>query len=124
VLSRTLAVAAVLSAALALPSVAQAPLSSRFPTPQDRSTRLQALEREATLQPGRRAAREEDEAAKRQREFTARMAEFANCWNKLILGAQKGTWNAKAAAKTRKAFERLVHSQGWIEEGKDSPAER
>ena len=81
----------------------------------------------------RRAAREaahpneaaKIEAEKRQREFNVLMADFAKSWNKLIQVAGRGGWNAKDARKTRQAFERLAHSEGWIEEANASaPKER
>jgi hypothetical protein len=53
------------------------------------------------------------------REFTERLAEFATAWNQLMRIVDKGAWNLKQARKTRKAFERLVHSQGWVEKSKD-----
>jgi hypothetical protein len=53
------------------------------------------------------------------REFTERLAEFATAWNSLMQVAVKGAWNVKQARKTRRAFERLVHSQGWVEKSKD-----
>ncbi len=83
---------------------------------QNRSRWLQAVEQNAAL-----AASRQDKAAKaavekRQREFTVLLADFAGSWNKLMKLADRGGWNAKEAKKTRQAFERLVRSEGWIEE--------
>jgi hypothetical protein len=51
----------------------------------------------------------------RHREFSQRVVEFAGAWNDLIASGSKGVWNAKQARAARKAFERLVHTDGWIE---------
>jgi hypothetical protein len=57
---------------------------------------------------------------KREREFSQRMAEFASNWNALVKQTGQGTWNAKQAEKTRKAFEKLIHSEGWLENKKEA----
>ena len=108
-----------LAAGLALPAAAQAP---GFLSPEVRSRQLQVIERTAAYE-----AAHPDEAAKalaekRQRDFTILMADFANSWNRLVQVAGRGGWNAKEARKTREAFERLAHSEGWIEESKAAGA--
>ncbi len=64
---------------------------------------------------GRRANRNDAAAEKKKREFTLLMGDFVKSWNKLIQLAEKGAWDAKVAKKTRKAFEKLIKSEGWIE---------
>jgi hypothetical protein len=53
------------------------------------------------------------------REFREHVAEFANAWNALMQDGEKGLWNPKHAHQTRKAFERLIHSKGWVEISKN-----
>ncbi len=93
----------------------------------DPVARARALEtvQQATLDDAARKKKLDAASAEcAQRELNDRLADFANAWNKLITLAQKGVWNAKQAAKTRKAFDKLVHSAGWIEHGNQSLAER
>jgi len=110
--------ALILAAGLALPAPAQAP--GGFVSPEDKSRELQAIEQRATHDTVQEAAKAE--AEKRQREFTARVIDFTNSWNKLIQVAGRGGWNAKEARKTREAFERLVRCQAWIEDPNASSA--
>jgi hypothetical protein len=114
------AAALVLAAAFAMPIAAQSP-ASRISGTEGRSQALRALEQESVHKV---SSQESVTAANRQQELTIRLADFANSWNKLIQNAQKGVWNAKEAKKTRKAFERLIHSEGWIEDMKDKEADR
>ncbi|HXN45778.1 MAG TPA: hypothetical protein VN893_04005 [Bryobacteraceae bacterium] len=110
--------ALILAAGLALPAVAQAP--GGFVSAEDKSRDLQAIQQRAAHDTAQEAAK--TEAAKRQREFTARVVDFTNSWNKLIQVAGRGGWNTKEARKTREAFERLVHCQAWIEDPNASSA--
>ncbi len=57
-------------------------------------------------------------AEKRKSEFSGRLTEFTNSWNSLMESKSHGKWNPKRAKAARKAFERLVRSQGWFEESK------
>ncbi len=96
-----------------LPAAAQKPVSGP-PVPDAVTKPLHDYEQSLS----RTAPPKKDEATaeRRQRELTSRLADFANSWNKLVQLAEKGVWNAKQAAKTRKAFERLVQAEGWIED--------
>ncbi len=106
---------ALLAGAVIFPAAAQRPGAPDAQTIVDRSRALHVLEQEAQRPPRKK----DDTAAQwRQRELSGRLAAFAESWNKLIKGAENGVWNAKQAKKTREAFEHLVKSQGWIEEGK------
>jgi hypothetical protein len=107
--------ALILAAGLAMPAVAQAP---GFLNPETRSRALQGIEHTAAWDAAHPNEAARALAEKRQREFTILMADFANSWNKLVQVAGRGGWNAKEARKTREAFERLAHSEGWIEESK------
>ncbi len=55
-------------------------------------------------------------AEKRRLEFAERVAAFANAWNTLMENGAKGVWNPKQAKAARKAFDRLVKSDGWFED--------
>jgi hypothetical protein len=110
--------ALILAAGLALPAPAQAP--GGFASPEDKSRDLQAIQQRAAHDTVQEAAKADRE--KRQREFTARVVDFTNSWNKLIQVAGRGGWNAKEARKTREAFERLVRCQSWIEDANASSA--
>ena len=81
----------------------------------DRSTALHDLDHLADR--GRKADLAKLEKA--QREFVERLAGFANAWNALMQVHEKGAWNAKQAREAHKAFERLVRSQGWVENTND-----
>ncbi len=100
-----------ISAALIL----AAGLISGADAPVDQSRSLSMLERNATEAPERARASAKADSQKRQRDFNARLFDFANAWNRLVKTSDKGGWNAKEAKKTREAFERLVRSEGWIE---------
>ena len=108
------AAALILAAGLALPAPAQAP--GGFASPEAKSREIQAIEQRAVRDTAHEAAKADVE--KRQREFNALLVDFTNSWNKLIKLSGRGGWNAKEARKTREAFERLAHSDGWIEESK------
>ncbi len=60
----------------------------------------------------------------RQDEFSSRIRVFAQSWNRLMRGAEKGVWKIEDAIKARKAFERLVRSEGWVETDRQAPSER
>ena len=107
--------ALILAAGLTLPAAAQAP---GFLSPEVHSRQLQAIERTAAYDAAHPDEAARADAEKRQREFSILMADFAHSWNKLVQVAGRGGWNAKDARKTREAFERLAHSEGWIEESK------
>ncbi len=110
--------ALILAAVLVLPATAQAP--GGFASPEDKSRDLQAIQQRAVRDTAQEAAKAE--AEKRQREFTTRVVDFTNSWNKLIKLSGRGEWNAKEARKTREAFERLVRCQSWIEDANASSA--
>jgi hypothetical protein len=63
-------------------------------------------------------ARDRSASEKREREFIARLAEFAKAWNELIKLSEKGVWNPKQAKAAHQAFDRLVSSQAWFEGSK------
>ena len=107
------ATVSLLSVCLVMPLAGQAPVSRVPPNPDARARALYSLERSA-----RESARKKEaaDARRRQYELRNRLAEFANSWNKLMQLAEKGVWNARTAHETRKAFERLTRTEGWIEE--------
>ncbi len=109
---RQVSIALILAAGLTLPAVAQAPVVTN---PEARSRALQAVEQGSSGEAVRRDKAARAVAENRQREFAARLSDFADSWNRLIQQANKGGWSAKEARKTREAFERLVRSEGWIE---------
>ncbi len=86
------------------------------PDPAARSRALEALEHSAAAAGAKDMDNETRAAKNNQRELDGRLAEFANSWNKLMTLAEKGIWNARQAKKTRQAFERLIRSQGWVED--------
>lgn len=96
----------------ALPIAAQSP--ARLATTESRSAALSDLDNV----PQREKARDRSTTEKREREFVARLAEFAKAWNDLIKLSEKGIWNPKQAKAAHQAFDRLVSSQAWIEGSK------
>jgi uncharacterized protein (DUF2342 family) len=95
-----------------LPIAAQSP--ARLANTESRSAALSDLENV----PEREKVRDRSASEKREREFVARLAEFAKAWNELIKLSEKGVWNPKQAKAAHQAFDRLVSSQGWIEGSK------
>lgn len=65
--------------------------------------------------PERSQKAEHAKTAKAEREFLERLADFAKAWNALMKVREDGVWSAKQARRAHKAFERLVRSQGWVE---------
>jgi hypothetical protein len=118
------AVTLLLIALLAVPLAAQAPGPGISPDPAARSQALRSLEQASLGDNARKDKAAAASAERAQHELTQHLADFANAWNKLITLAEKGVWNAKQAAKTRKAFDKLVHSEGWIEETKNIGADQ
>jgi hypothetical protein len=57
-------------------------------------------------------------AEKRRLEFAERVVKFTDSYNALMENGRKGVWNPKQAKAARKAFERLVHSEAWLETSK------
>jgi hypothetical protein len=58
-------------------------------------------------------------AQEADRDFVDRVAKFATAWTALMELRNTGVWNIKQARRTRKAFERLVHSRAWVEGSKE-----
>jgi hypothetical protein len=107
--------AMLLPAMVVVSSAAQLPTRDVPPSPDsNRSAALHALEQVAER--GKKADRAKVEKA--NLEFNERMTEFASAWNALIKVCEKGVWSAKQARQAHKAFERLVRSQGWVENTK------
>ena len=104
----------ILALGLTLPAASQAPGTSPY-TPEQRSQALRMMEQRAFWESGRHASAGSAAAERRQSEFNSRLIEFTTEWNHLIQSSEHGEWNAKAARKTREAFERLARSEGWIE---------
>jgi hypothetical protein len=99
---------------LSAPLFAQSPGSSRAYS--DDITPLHAIvevERNASRP---QVDRKAQAAQKRQLEFAQRVVEFTDTWNSLIQKCGKGTWSPKQAKAVRKAFERLLRTEGWMEE--------
>ncbi len=48
-------------------------------------------------------------------EFVERIEAFKAAWRALLNSSTNGLWNPKQAKAVRKAFERLVQSQAWVE---------
>lgn len=111
--------AALLAVIFCLPLRAQAPAPITPPNSIEvRSQALRALERDVAHNAVRKGAAVDES---RQRELLKRLTDFAESWNKLMTNAGKGVWNAKEARKTREAFERLIRSGAWVEDGKPEP---
>ena len=100
---------------LAMPAAGQKPVTGMPPSPDAVTKPLHDYEQAVSRTAPPKHDGSED---RRQRELTSRLADFAISWNKLIQLAEKGVWNAKQAEKTRKAFDRLVRAEGWIEDNK------
>jgi len=66
----------------------------------------------------RSAERKRLNAEKRKLEFAERVVKFTDSYNALMEDGKRGVWNPKRAKAARKAFERLVHSEAWLETSK------
>ena len=120
-LLRQPALALVLATGLTHPVVAQSPSTTGAANIMMRSRWLQEVEQRATHEALHKGSnRDKEIAQERTQFFNARLADFTKSWNKLMKLADNGVWNAKEAKKTRQAFERLVKTEGWIEESKGS----
>jgi hypothetical protein len=116
--ARRSAATLLLGALCCLPAGAQTPVRDVPKNPDNQSS---AALRDLENVPRRQEARDRAAEEKREREFMERMTEFATAWNALMKVCEKGVWNAKQAQQAHKAFERLVHSEGWVEkEGRDA----
>lgn len=105
-----------LAALCALPLGAQSPVRDSPKNPDNpRSAVLRDLDHVSEREQARERAADE----KRQREFMERLTEFATAWNALMKVCEKGVWSSKEARHAHKAFERLVRSQGWVENTKE-----
>ncbi len=102
----------------ALPLGAQSPVRDHPANTDNRGAALDDLDKV----PERGKARDRTASEKREREFVARLAEFAKAWNELIKLSEKGVWNPKQAKLAHRAFERLISSQDWIETAKKEAA--
>lgn len=109
---------ALLSVCVSVPLAAQSPMrpnpSAGFDNDRARANLMLEMERlhRQPVDPGRLAA------AKRQREFEACVVEFTKAWNALMVKGAQGVWSPKQAKAVRKAFTRLVQSEGWMEDAK------
>ena len=104
-----------------LAAICAAPLGAQLPargSPANPDNPRTAALRDLDHVSERQKARERAADEKRQREFMERLTEFATAWNALMKVCEKGVWSAKEARHAHKAFERLVRSEGWVENSK------
>ncbi len=102
---------------------AQQPIT-RTPSPltADQQARAREYARVINGSGSRRGATPKDRASEAlQRKLFKRMTEFTSAWNALVAASAKGIWDLKQAEAVHKAFDRVVHSEGWVEEA-DPPA--